>query len=147
SLTNLLILSMLLRPTRSTLFPYTTLFRSCIDCFQCVTVCPTGIDIRNGIQLECINCTACIDACDDVMQRIGRPKGLIRLTSHEESRTGRTNWFSGRVKAYIAVWLLLAGTLTYLLATRPDLGVLVLRQPGTLYTTLPSGELANFYTL
>lgn len=119
----------------------------CIDCFQCVTVCPTGIDIRNGIQLECINCTACIDACDDVMQRIGRPKGLIRLTSHEEIRTGRTNWFSGRVKAYIAVWLLLAGTLTYLLATRPDLGVLVLRQPGTLYTTLPSGELANFYTL
>lgn len=119
----------------------------CIDCFQCVTVCPTGIDIRNGIQLECINCTACIDACDDVMSRIGRPKGLIRLTSHEAIRTGHAQWLSGRVKAYIAVWIVLAGTLTFLLSTRRDLDVLVLRQPGTLYTSLPSGELANFYTL
>ncbi len=65
----------------------------CIDCHQCVTVCPTGIDIRDGIQLECVNCTACIDACNGVMARVGRPLGLIRLTSHNAIATagaGRT---------------------------------------------------------
>lgn len=119
----------------------------CIDCFQCVTVCPTGIDIRNGIQLECVNCAACIDACDDVMRRIQKPTGLIRLTSHEAIRTGHTHWFSGRVKAYVTLWVLLAGVLTSMLSTRRDLDVLVLRQPGTLYTTMPDGDLANFYTI
>ncbi len=59
----------------------------CIDCHQCVTVCPTGIDIRDGIQLECVNCTACIDACNGVMARVGRPLGLIRLTSHHAIAT------------------------------------------------------------
>ena len=55
----------------------------CIDCFQCVHVCPTGIDIRNGTQLECVNCTACIDECDDIMEKIDRPKGLIRYASED----------------------------------------------------------------
>ena len=50
----------------------------CVDCRRCVQVCPTGIDIRNGLQLECIGCTACIDACDDIMTKVERPKGLIR---------------------------------------------------------------------
>src|SRR5581483_210321 len=50
----------------------------CVDCFNCVRVCPTGIDIRNGTQMECVNCTACIDACDEVMTKLGRPRGLIR---------------------------------------------------------------------
>ena len=62
----------------------------CIDCHQCVTVCPTGIDIRNGVQLECVNCTACMDACDDVMRRVQKPEGLIRLTSHEAVETGQS---------------------------------------------------------
>ena len=119
----------------------------CVDCFRCVTVCPTGIDIRNGIQLECVNCTACIDACDDVMRRVGRPEGLIRLTSHEAIRTGRAHPLSGRVKAYAAIWILLVGAVGALLATRPDIDVLILRQPGTLYTTTADGDLANFYTV
>lgn len=119
----------------------------CIDCFQCVTICPTGIDIRNGIQLECVNCTACIDACNDVMRRVGQPEGLIRLTSHEAMRTGTRGWLTPRVAAYAAVWLVLVGAATTLLATRRDLDVLVLRQPGTLYTTMLGGDLANFYTL
>src|SRR5690625_8039403 len=55
----------------------------CIDCFQCVNVCPTGIDIRNGTQLECINCTACMDACDEIMEAVNLPKGLIRYASEE----------------------------------------------------------------
>ncbi|WOC52371.1 cytochrome c oxidase accessory protein [Bergeyella porcorum] len=56
----------------------------CIDCNQCVVVCPTGIDIRNGQQLECVNCTACIDACDEVMEKVGLPKGLIRYATEDE---------------------------------------------------------------
>jgi len=56
----------------------------CIDCKQCVHVCPTGIDIRNGTQLECINCTACIDECDTIMESVGLPKGLIRYASEDE---------------------------------------------------------------
>jgi cytochrome c oxidase accessory protein FixG len=119
----------------------------CIDCHQCVTICPTGIDIRNGIQLECVNCTACIDACNDVMRRIGRPEGLIRLTSDEAMRRGRRIGFSWRVKAYAAVWVVLVAALATLLLTRRDLDVLVLRQPGTLFTTTSEGRIANFYTL
>ena len=119
----------------------------CVDCGQCVTVCPTGIDIRNGIQLECINCAACVDACDDVMRRLKRPLGLIRTTSHEAIRTGRTRWLTGRVTAYAAIWLVLVLTVGTLVARRPDLDVIVLRQPGTMYTVLDNGAIANFYNL
>jgi cytochrome c oxidase accessory protein FixG len=119
----------------------------CIDCHQCVTVCPTGIDIRNGIQLECVNCTACIDACDDVMTRVQKPTGLIRLTSHEAVLTGRLRWLTGRVMAYGAVWLVLVSTVTTLVASRPPLDVLVLRQPGTMFATLPNGDVSNFYNV
>ncbi|MEO8480858.1 MAG: cytochrome c oxidase accessory protein CcoG [Acidobacteriota bacterium] len=119
----------------------------CIDCGQCVTVCPTGIDIRNGIQLECVNCTACMDACDSVMTRVERPKGLIRLTSHEAIRTGRTTWLTARVKAYAVVWTVLVTTVAVLIATRPDLDILILRQPGTLSATAGTDTVANFYSI
>jgi cytochrome c oxidase accessory protein FixG len=119
----------------------------CVDCAQCVTVCPTGIDIRNGIQLECINCAACIDACDDVMMRLGRPRGLIRITSEEAVRTGARRCLSARVQAYAAVWILLIGTAATLIASRPDLDVLILRQPGTLFTELPGDAIGNFYSV
>lgn len=125
----------------------------CIDCHQCVTVCPTGIDIRDGIQLECINCTACMDACDSVMWRLHRPRGLIRWAAHAAIRQDaaapgpRAGWLTGRVAAYGAVWLLLAGTVTTLLVTRRDLDVVILRQPGTLYTTATGGDVTNFYQI
>jgi cytochrome c oxidase accessory protein FixG len=119
----------------------------CIDCAQCVTVCPTGIDIRNGIQLECINCTACVDACDDVMARLGREPGLVSITSNEAILTGTRHWLTARVKAYAAVWLVLMATAVTLVARRPPLDVLVLRQPGTLYVTVGDDAVANFYTL
>jgi cytochrome c oxidase accessory protein FixG len=120
----------------------------CVDCFQCVTVCPTGIDIRNGIQLECVNCTACMDACDSVMTRLGRPRGLIRLTSERAMREGRrTRWFTPRVQAYAALWLVLAVALGVLMWRRADLDVLVLRQPGTLFTEGSEGRIANFYNV
>ena len=137
----------------------------CIDCHQCVTVCPTGIDIRNGIQLECVNCTACIDACNGVMARIGRPLGLIRYTSHHKVAameapgaaaspsfvlrigTALRQGLSARVAAYVAVWLVLVSSVVVLIAARRDLDVLVLRQPGTLYQTVTGGDLANFYNV
>lgn len=119
----------------------------CVDCGQCVTVCPTGIDIRNGIQLECINCTACIDACNDVMRRVNRPPGLIRYTSGTAVAAGSGVWLTTRVKAYAVVWLVLVAAAVTLLATRPDLGVLVLRQPGTVQTSFPNGDVGNFYSV
>jgi cytochrome c oxidase accessory protein FixG len=119
----------------------------CVDCHQCVTVCPTGIDIRNGVQLECVNCTACMDACDDVMTRVGRRTGLIRLTSHEAIADGRLRWLTPRVVAYAALWIGLVTIVTVLVARRPALDVVVLRQPGTLFATLPDGRIGNFYNV
>ena len=119
----------------------------CVDCAQCVTVCPTGIDIRNGIQLECVNCTACMDACDGVMRRLHRPPGLIRLTSDDAIRTGRTAWLTVRVAAYAAVWTLLVGTTVTLLVLRRDVDVLILRQPGTLYAAVGADTIGNFYNV
>lgn len=117
----------------------------CVDCHQCVTVCPTGIDIRNGIQLECVNCTACMDACDGVMTRLGRATGLIRYASHASIAGARPRLLTPRVMGYAAVWIALVSTAAVLFASRRDLDVLVLRQPGTLYATLPNGDVSNFY--
>jgi cytochrome c oxidase accessory protein FixG len=119
----------------------------CVDCHQCVTVCPTGIDIRNGIQLECVNCTACIDACDSVMTRLGRATGLIRYASHASIDGRASRGVSWRSIGYGAVWLVLLGVTVAVIGTRHDLDVLVLRQPGTLYTTVADGEIANFYQI
>jgi cytochrome c oxidase accessory protein FixG len=122
-------------------------YGDCIDCGQCVTVCPTGIDIRNGIQLECVNCTACIDACNEVMARVQRPAGLIRLTSHRALKAGTVNWLTTRVKAYATVWTLLVIAVVTLFVIRPALSVLILRQPGTLYTEMDNGAVGNFYNV
>ncbi len=84
----------------------------CIDCFQCVHVCPTGIDIRNGTQLECVNCTACIDACDCMMEAVNLPKGLIRYASEENIEKKAPFKFTPRLKGYTAVLVILIGVLT-----------------------------------
>lgn len=119
----------------------------CIDCAQCVTVCPTGIDIRNGSQLECVACTACMDACDSVMTRVSRPVGLIRTTSVHAVETGHAQRFPPRVRAYAAIWLVLLSALVTLIWIRPPVDILVLRQAGTLYVELPDDRLGNFYTV
>lgn len=105
----------------------------CIDCKLCVHVCPTGIDIRNGTQLECVNCTACIDACDEVMLKIGKPKGLIRFASYNSIKEGVQKLFTARVAAYSFVLLSLVSILSFALATRSDVKVTALKVPGTLY--------------
>jgi len=117
----------------------------CIDCHQCVNVCPTGIDIRNGIQLECVNCTACMDACDSIMTKIHKPKGLIRYTSFNAVKDGICHKVKPRIYAYSVVLLLLFITVSYLFINRPDLDVLILRQPGTMYQKTGTGEYVNFY--
>ncbi len=108
-------------------------FGDCIDCGQCVAVCPTGIDIRNGTQLECINCTACMDACDDVMVKINKPTGLIRYSSEKSIKEGVPFKLPGRAKAYIAVLFVIFALFVYMASNRVALEGIVLRTPGMTY--------------
>ncbi len=118
----------------------------CIDCEQCVKVCPTGIDIRNGTQLECINCTACIDSCNKMMSAVGLPTGLIRYAS-ENSVAEKKKWqFTWRMKAYSFVMLVLLVVMSWLLATRSDVGITVLRVPGQLFQEWPNHTMSNLYS-
>lgn len=120
-------------------------YGDCIDCFQCVHVCPTNIDIRNGTQLECINCTACIDACDEVMVKSGMPKGLIRYASEREIALKEKFQFTPRMKGYTAVLLILVAMLIGMLFLRSNVETDILRLPGQLYKQ--EGELiSNVYT-
>lgn len=117
----------------------------CIDCKLCVHVCPTGIDIRNGTQLECVNCTACMDACDDVMIKIGKPVGLIRFASYNSIKDGILKLISPRVIGYSFVLLVLFCILGFALLTRSDVETTVLKVPGTLYQKTDDGNITNLY--
>lgn len=119
----------------------------CIDCKQCVYVCPTGIDIRNGTQLECVNCTACIDACDSIMERINRPKGLVRYASEQNIADNKPFQFSTRIKAYTTVLTLLLGVLVTLLIVRTDFETTIVRTPGMLFQKRDNGDITNLYQL
>jgi len=119
----------------------------CIDCFQCVKVCPTGIDIRNGTQMECVGCTACIDACDKMMDGIGKPRGLVRYASENGIVDGKKLRYTGRMKFYTVLLILLAGVLTLLLVTRNDVGGTIVRAQGQLYQERGADSLSNLYTI
>lgn len=116
----------------------------CIDCNQCVVVCPTGIDIRNGQQLECINCTMCIDACDEVMVKTGLPKGLIRYATQDEIEKEEKFKFTTRMKAYSVVLLALLGFLGYLLNNRGTLEAKFIKPAGSTYY-VKDGRINNTY--
>lgn len=116
----------------------------CIDCNQCVVVCPTGIDIRNGQQLECVNCTACIDACDEVMVKVGLPTGLIRYATEEEIEKGAPFKFTGRMKAYSVVLLLMLGFLGFLLSNRGTMEAKFIKPAGSTYF-VRDGQITNIY--
>ncbi|WP_374957876.1 cytochrome c oxidase accessory protein CcoG [Gilvibacter sp.] len=118
----------------------------CIDCFQCVHVCPTGIDIRNGTQLECVNCTACIDACDSMMEAVNLPKGLIRYASEDNIEKKAKFTFNARLKGYSAVLLILIGIFSGMLFLRNDLEATILRLPGQLYQKKENNIISNVYT-
>lgn len=119
----------------------------CIDCKQCVVVCPTGIDIRNGTQMECVNCTACIDACDTVMTRVQKPKGLIRYASLEQIRKGAKFALTTRGYAYSAVLVLLLSFFVYLMTTRSPIDATVLRTPGLIYQEQADNQISNLYNI
>lgn len=121
----------------------------CIDCHWCVRVCPTGIDIRNGSnQLECIGCTACIDACDAVMEKIDKPQGLIRYDSLNGVNSGTKLKFTTRIGAYTGVLVLIIGILVYMLATRRNWESTLLRTPGmTFQVDEKLHTVSNIYNL
>ncbi|WFB36047.1 cytochrome c oxidase accessory protein CcoG [Kiritimatiellota bacterium B12222] len=118
----------------------------CVDCGLCVTVCPTGIDIRNGTQMECVNCTNCIDACNSVMHKVKRDPGLIRFASMNQIEgKSKKLQFTPRLKAYGilmgALFLLLSG----LLIARDAVDMTLLRVRGTLFQELPNGDVTNMF--
>jgi cytochrome c oxidase accessory protein FixG len=119
----------------------------CIDCKACVDVCPTGIDIRNGTQLECVNCTACIDACDNVMDKVGKPRGLVRYASEKEIVEGKQKFFNVRNIAYTIV---LSGLVLFfigLLATRSSVETRIIRAQGMLYQEIGTDTIQNLYNI
>lgn len=119
----------------------------CIDCHQCVNVCPTGIDIRNGTQLECINCTLCIDACDHMMDGVKMEKGLIRFVSENGIRNRTRFQWTRRVVSYTALLAIIIGVLTILLITRKDFSTTILRQRGALYNITDDDRISNTYEI
>jgi cytochrome c oxidase accessory protein FixG len=117
----------------------------CIDCGACTLTCPTGIDIRDGLQMECIHCTQCADACDDIMTKVGRPIGLIRYTSRAalESKTGRVRKLRPRTVLYPAALAVTFGGFLVTLASRSSADVTVLRGLGAPYVVEADGRVAN----
>ncbi|WP_292008743.1 cytochrome c oxidase accessory protein CcoG [Chryseobacterium sp.] len=116
----------------------------CIDCNQCVVVCPTGIDIRNGQQLECVNCTACIDACDEVMERTGLPTGLIRYATEAEIENQTKFKFTARMAATTGFLILLIGFLGFLMYDRGVMETKFIRPAGSTFF-VQNGKITNTF--
>lgn len=119
----------------------------CIDCKLCVDVCPTGIDIRNGIQLECVNCANCIDACDFVMDKINKPRGLIKYASLNNLEKGKGFSFSPKIISYSAVLVVIIAVLIFFMFTKSDFNINILRVPGQLYQEQPDNKISNLYNI
>ncbi|WP_049244555.1 4Fe-4S dicluster domain-containing protein, partial [Pseudomonas aeruginosa] len=118
----------------------------CIDCQQCVQVCPTGIDIRDGLQIACIGCAACVDACDSIMDKMGYERGLVRYTSERALEGGQTRFLRPRLVGYAAVMLAMIGAFVVALDARPLASLDVTRDRG-LFRENASGQIENIYTL
>ncbi len=118
----------------------------CVDCYACVRTCPTGIDIRDGLQMECIACTQCIDACDDIMDAVGKPRGLIRYTSENALHGVKTRVLRPRTVVYGVLLVALLTGFTTLIVTRADHEVYVGRVADAPFLTLPDGRIANRLT-
>lgn len=116
----------------------------CIDCQQCVVVCPTGIDIRNGQQLECINCTACIDACDEVMEKVGLPKGLVRYATEAEIENQSKFTFTSRMKVTTVFLALLIGFLGFLMYDRGSMEAKFIKPAGSTFF-IKDGKITNTF--
>ncbi len=119
----------------------------CVDCNQCVVVCPTGIDIRNGLQMECINCTQCIDACDDVMDKVGTPRGLIRYTSQDSLAQKARRLLRARTIIYPILLLGVLGGLVYAISTKYGFDARIIRGKGAPFTNIDRGIISNTFSL
>jgi cytochrome c oxidase accessory protein FixG len=125
----------------------------CIDCHQCINVCPTGVDIRHGIQLGCIQCGLCIDACDNVMREIDRPAGLIgydtdiNMQRRREGKTPIYRIIRARTLIYVAAIAVVGSIMLYTLATRATMDVNVLHERNPLFVQLSDGGVRNDYTV
>jgi polyferredoxin len=118
-----------------------------VECGSCQAVCPTGIDIRNGTQLECINCTACIDACNSVMRRIKKPEGLIRYASERTIADKTKLKFNVRILFYSVVLTGLLILIAFLFSIRTDIESTILRQKGTMFQEYDSLHYSNIYMI
>lgn len=121
----------------------------CIDCGMCVNVCHTGIDIRDGLQMECVGCTACMDACDMMMDKVGKPRGLITMASEKqlETNTVGENSFDLRKKLMVTLLIVLTGAFAALLISRSIFDSTVMRVPGQLYQENADGTISNLYKI
>jgi len=126
---------------------------SCVDCGQCVQVCPTGIDIRKGLQYECIGCAACVDACDEIMDKMGYAKGLVRYATQNGLAQGLSRQdqlrriFRPRVLVYSSALLLIAGAVATSIALRTPFKVDVVRDRSSLARVVDDGYVENVYRL
>lgn len=119
----------------------------CVDCNQCVVVCPTGIDIRDGLQLECVNCTQCIDACDNVMDRVGRPRGLIRYSSQDALDGKPPKMLRWRTVAYPALLLGVGIAFFTVLSTKYAFDATAFRGRGNPFSRTAEGNISNNFTM
>ena len=125
----------------------------CVDCGQCVQVCPTGIDIRNGLQYECIGCAACIDICDQVMDKVGLPRGLVRystesaMAKHLTKKEILAHVVRPRILLYTAILILITGLSAWFLAHRIPLKVDIIRDRSTLAREADDGRIENVFML
>ena len=119
----------------------------CIDCSVCVQVCPTGIDIRDGLQIGCIGCAACVDACDSIMDKMGYEKGLVRYTTANQLAGQGKHWFRPRLAGYVTALLVMTGLFLWTLGNRTTMELEVLRDRNILYRTARNGMIENIYTL
>jgi cytochrome c oxidase accessory protein FixG len=117
----------------------------CVDCGLCVRVCPTGIDIRHGTQLECVNCTACIDACDSIMDKVEKPRGLIRYDSENGIQFGKKLSITPRMIGYSIVLLALIVGLGFGIGTRSKAEITILRAPGLMFQEVGTDSISNLY--
>jgi cytochrome c oxidase accessory protein FixG len=131
------------RPRRAQATPH----GDCVDCTLCVQVCPTGIDIREGLQYECIACAACIDACDAVMDKIGSPQGLIRYSTQAELDGAKARLMRPRILVYGSVLGLLLAGFALAVANRSAVDLDVIRDRNTLYRELDDGRIENVFTV
>ena len=122
----------------------------CIDCDSCVVVCPTGIDIRNGLQIECIACGMCVDACNNVMDKLGLPRGLVRYDTEHDKEIGakpHLRFFRMRTLWYVSILSAVGGFMLYSLLTRAPFDINIMHDRNPLAVITSKGEIRNGYSL